>query len=85
MEKENTQISNKKVFHGKVVSNKMRDTIVVEVSRFVKHSKYKKFIKKTKKHMAHDEGNTKQIGDLVSIQEVRPISKNKKFIVINNK
>ena len=84
MEKENIQTSNKKILRGKVVSNKMKDTIVIEVSRFVKHSKYKKFIKKTKKHMAHDKGNTKQIGDLVSIQEVRPISKRKSFILIEN-
>ena len=83
MEKKNIQINNKKVLRGKVVSDKMKDTIVVEVSHFVKHPKYKKFMKKTKKHMAHDKGNTKQIGDIVSIKEVRPMSKRKSFIVIS--
>lgn len=70
-----------KTFSGIVTSNKMKDTIVVSVSRYTKHPKYKKFIKSTKKYMAHDEGNTKEIGDTVSIEETRPISKNKKFIV----
>ena len=83
MEKKNIQINNKKVLRGKVVSDKMKDTVVVEVSHFVKHPKYKKFMKKTKKHMAHDKGNTKQIGDIVSIEEVRPMSKRKSFIVIS--
>lgn len=72
----------KKVFSGTVVSNKMKDTVVVLVSRYTKDAKYKKFIKSTKKYMAHDEGNTKEIGDKVQIEETRPVSKNKKFIVI---
>ncbi|HEC32866.1 MAG TPA: 30S ribosomal protein S17 [Candidatus Kaiserbacteria bacterium] len=71
----------KKVFSGVVVSNKMKDTIVVLVSRYTKHTKYKKFLKRTKKYMAHDKGNTKEIGDNVNIEETRPISKNKKFIL----
>jgi len=73
-----------KVFSGTVVSNKMKDTVVVAVSRFTKHPKYKKFLKRTKKFMAHDEGNTKEIGDIVSIEETRPISKNKKFKVVES-
>ena len=83
--KENTKDESvkatQKSFSGTVVSNKMKDTIVVAVSRYTKHPKYKKFIKSTKKFMAHDEGNTKEIGDKVSIEETRPISKNKKFIL----
>jgi small subunit ribosomal protein S17 len=80
---ENETLKNKKkVFSGVVVSNKMKDSIVVEVSKYTKHPKYKKFIKKTKKYMAHDEGNTKEIGDKVEIMETRPISKNKKFILV---
>ncbi len=76
-----TKTKTQKVFNGTVVSNKMKDTIVVLVSRYTQHPKYKKFIKSTKKYMAHDEGNTKEIGDKVSIVETRPRSKNKKFIV----
>lgn len=71
----------KKVFSGTVISNKMKDTITVAVSRYTKHPKYKKFLKRTKKYMAHDEGNTKEIGDKVEIEETRPLSKNKRFIV----
>lgn len=74
-----------KVFSGTVVSNKMKDTIVVAVSRYTKHPKYKKFLKSTKKYMAHDAGNTKEIGDKVSIEESRPISKNKKFRLVDSK
>lgn len=70
-----------KKLSGTVVSNKMKDTIVVEVSRFVKHPKYEKFIKRSKKFKAHDAGNTKQIGEKVVIVETKPISKDKQFIV----
>jgi small subunit ribosomal protein S17 len=80
--KENTkEIKSAKEFSGTVVSNKMKDTIVVLISRYTKHPKYKKFLKSSKKYMAHDEGNTKEIGDKVVIKETRPMSKNKKFIV----
>ena len=75
----------KKVFSGTVVSNKMKDTVVVLVSRYTKHPKYKKFIRSTKKYMAHDAGNTKEIGDKVDVVETRPRSKNKKFILVDNK
>ena len=71
-----------KIFSGVVVSNKMKDTIVVEVSRYTKHPKYKKFIKRTKKYMTHDAGNTKENGDKVDIKEIRPLSKNKKFDLV---
>jgi small subunit ribosomal protein S17 len=70
-----------KVLSGIVTSNKMKDTIVVEVTRLVKHPKYKKYYKVSKKHKAHDAGNTKSIGEKVDIRETRPISKDKKFIV----
>lgn len=66
---------------GTVVSAKMKDTIVVAVERFVKHPKYHKFIKRTKRYQAHDGGNTKQEGDKVTIVETKPISKNKRFTV----
>ncbi len=69
-------------FSGVVVSDKMKDTVVVSVERFVKHAKYHKFMNKTTKLMAHDAGNTKKIGDKATIEACRPISKNKAFKVI---
>lgn len=71
-----------KVLAGVVTSDKMKDTVVVSVSRYIKHPKYGKFIKSHKKFKAHDAGNTKKIGDKVEIRETRPISKTKHFIVI---
>lgn len=71
-----------KTLSGVVVSDKMKDTIVVSVSRYVKHPKYKKYIKLVKKYHAHDEGNNFTIGDKVSIRETKPISKRKRFKVI---
>lgn len=74
--------SNGKQFQGVVVSDKMKDTVVVRVERYFKHPIYKKFISRSKKFMAHDAGNTKKIGDTVTIQETAPISKNKRFKVV---
>lgn len=71
-----------KVLSGLVVSDKMKDTIVVKVDSYVKHPKYEKFIKQSKRFKAHDAGNTKKIGDKVEIRETRPISKDKHFVVI---
>lgn len=62
---------------GTVTSNKMDKSIVVAVERKVKHPKYKKFVKRTSKFMAHDEKNECNIGDVVRIMETRPLSKNK--------
>lgn len=70
-----------RILTGVVVSNAMKDTCVVLVQRFVKHPKYKKYYKVSKKYKAHDFGNTKKIGDKVNIEESRPISKDKHFIV----
>lgn len=76
--------SNKgKVLKGIVVSNKMDKTIVVSVSNFVKHPKYGKYYNVTKKYKAHDEGNKCNIGDKVEITETKPISKDKKFSVLD--
>ena len=69
---------------GTVVSNKMKDTIVVSVERYEKHPKYGKFIKRRKKFKAHDVGNTAGIGDKVQIIETRPVSKDKHFRLIEN-
>jgi len=76
-----TQVKNKKVLSGVVVSDKMKDTIVVKVSRFVKHPKYGKFVSKSKRFKADDKGNTKKVGDKVEIVECAPISKDKHFRV----
>ncbi len=67
---------------GKVVSNKMDKSIVISVERLVKHSLYKKYFKKTSKFMAHDEENQCEIGDMVKIMEVRPLSKLKRWRLI---
>lgn len=71
-----------KIFEGVVVSDKMKDTCVVLVKRYVKDPKYGKFIVRSKKFKADDKGNTKKIGDKVSIEECRPISKDKHFKII---
>ncbi len=72
-----------KKLSGTVVSNKMKDTIVVAVSSYEKHPKYEKFIKKRKKFKVHDAGNTKVIGDKVTIVETKPMSKDKHFTLEN--
>jgi small subunit ribosomal protein S17 len=74
--------SNKKTLRGVVVSDKMQDTVVVAVTRYVKHSKYKKYQKIVKRYHAHDEGNSLEVGDKVEIVETTPISKTKKFKVV---
>ncbi len=71
-----------KIFEGVVVSDKMKDTCTVLVKRYVKDPKYGKFIVRSKKFKADDKGNTKKIGDKVSIEECRPISKDKHFKII---
>lgn len=67
---------------GKVVSNKMQKSITVAVDRQVKHPIYGKFITKTTKLVAHDETNDAQIGDLVRIMETRPMSKRKRWRLV---
>jgi small subunit ribosomal protein S17 len=82
--KKNTEAEVKtgKILNGVVVSDKMKDTCTVLVTRFVKHSKYKKYYKVSKKYKAHDVGNTKKVGDKVEMRESRPISKDKHFIIV---
>jgi small subunit ribosomal protein S17 len=72
----------RQMFDGVVVSDKMKDTSVVEIERYVRHAKYHKFQIKRTKLMAHDPGNTKKIGDKAKIESCRPISKRKAFRVI---
>ena len=69
------------VLEGVVVKAAMQDTVTVLVSRYVKHPKYKKYQKKTKKYLVHNPGNTAGVGDRVMIRETRPISKNKHFVI----
>ena len=83
-EKTNTasETVSKKTLRGVVTSNKMKDTVAVSVTRYVKHPKYKKYRTVNKKYLAHNPGNTLEIGDRVVIQERRPLSKRKHFEVI---
>lgn len=74
-----------RVLRGTVVASKMTDTITVAVERYVKHPKYKKFMRRTKKYLVHDAGNTAQVGDKVEIIETRPISKRKSFKLVTSK
>ena len=67
----------RRVMQGVVVSDRMEKTVVVEVERRVTHPLYKKIVRRSKKYVAHDESNALKIGDLVRIQECRPISKRK--------
>ena len=90
IEKENIVVDTKtpivrgrrKVRIGKVVSNKMNKSITVAIERRLKHPIYKKYFKKTTKFMAHDENNTASIGDVVKIMETRPLSKNKRWRLV---
>lgn len=72
-----------KKLKGVVVSDKMAKTIVVDVTRYVKHPLYGKYVKKSKGYKVHDEKNEYKIGDKVIIQEIRPISKDKHWTVVS--
>ena len=74
----------KRLLTGTVVSSNSNKTIVVKVTRRVKHKLYKKIISRSKKYHAHDENNQFKVGDFVSIVETKPISKLKTWTVINN-
>ncbi|AEI48116.1 30S ribosomal protein S17 [Runella slithyformis] len=72
----------RKVRVGRVVSSKMEKSCVVAVERKVKHPKYGKFMKKTTKLMVHDENNECGIGDTIRVMETRPLSKNKRWRLV---
>ena len=72
---------NRRTLQGLVVSDKMAKTVVVKVTRHVKHARYQKFVRDSKKYQAHDEGDACGIGDLVTIVETRPLSKHKRWRV----
>lgn len=67
---------------GRVVSNKMDKTIAVNVERRMKHPLYKKYIRRSTRLLAHDEGNECQEGDMVLIEECRPLSRNKSWRLV---
>ena len=73
-----------KTLRGTVVSTKMQDTVVVRVQQYKKHPKYKKYIKRSKKYLAHDPNTTLSEGDTATIVECSPISKNKHFRVVTD-
>ena len=77
-----TRTTRRKVRIGKVVSNKMQNSIVVAIERRVAHPLYKKYFKRTTRLMAHDEKSEAGIGDTVKIMETRPISKLKRWRLV---
>lgn len=72
----------KRVLQGVVVSDKTDKTVVVKVERRFTHPLFKKTVRRSKKYQAHDETNQYRIGDLVSIEESKPISRTKRWVVI---
>ena len=74
----------KRVLNGVVCSSNSQKTVVVKVERTFKHPMYKKYIKRSKKYHAHDESDALKVGDKVYIEETRPVSKLKTWVVINN-
>lgn len=73
----------RKTITGIVVSNKMEKTITISVERRIQHTKYGKFLKKSKKYHAHDEKNDAKVGDTVKIMETRPLSKSKRWRLVD--
>lgn len=79
---EETKRNERKVRVGKVVSDKMDKTIVVAIEELIQHKLYKKSVKRTVKFKAHDEKNEAKVGDKVSIMETRPLSKEKRWRLV---
>lgn len=80
MRMESTQKQGK-ILSGVVVKTAMKDTATVLVERYVKHPKYKKYLRQGKKYLVHDPGNSAKVGDKVTIRESKPISKRKHFVI----
>jgi len=68
---------------GEVISDKMSKTVVVRVTRFVRHPRYGKFISPSKKYKAHDPTEVCRVGDIVTIRESKPLSKDKRYVVVD--
>jgi len=82
MDKNNTNHKKARTLKGVVVSDKMNKTVVVEVTRMKKHPKYKKYYKVSRKFKAHDEEDAHKTGDKVLLQETRPLSRGKRWVVV---
>lgn len=74
-----------RVLEGRVVSTKMDKTVTVEVTRFVQHPRYRKYVSRRKNYHAHDETNSCEMGDVVVIKESRPLSKTKRWAVVERR
>ena len=74
----------KRILQGTVVSDKNDKTVVVKVERRFTHPLFKKTVRRSKNYKAHDESNAKKVGDMVSIEETRPISKDKCWVVVES-
>lgn len=72
----------RRTLQGRVVSDKMDKTVVVEVERMYQHRIYRKYVTTSKKYKAHDEANTYKVDDIVIIQESRPLSRTKRWVVL---
>jgi len=77
--------SRRRILTGRVVSDKMDKTVTVEVTRLVKHARYKKYIRRKKTYKAHDQNNDCRVDDTVVIQESRPLSRTKRWMVIERR
>ena len=80
---ENKKVSSKKQLVGEVLESLMNKTAVIKVERRFPHPMYKKYVTKSKKYYAHDPGNKCNTGDLVRIEESKPISRLKRWVVVN--
>ncbi len=77
------RINRRKFLEGTVVSDKMQKTRVVQVRWSMKHSKYNKIVRRASKYKAHDEKNQSKIGDVVRMMETRPMSKEKRWVILD--
>lgn len=75
----------KKTLRGTVVSGKMQDTATVAVERYIKHPKYKKYMRQTRRYHVHNPGNKAKEGEKVTIRSCRPLSKTKSFEIVFEK
>lgn len=80
-----TKTGRRRTLVGRVVSDKMDKTITVEVTRLVKHETYKKYVSRSKTYKAHDENNDCKTNDEVVIQESRPLSRTKRWVVVERR
>jgi len=77
------QKSGRRLLTGRVVSDKMDKTVIVQVERRVLHPRYRKYVNRRKNYKAHDEGNALGVGDVVTIEESRPLSRTKRWVVVD--